>query len=111
VNRRDQVAAGDAVMVLLRKGAGAEMRRCASATLAALGVDEFTVLADARARTAPSGVPGALRKDVSTPVAPGAITVRAPMDGGTAVLLEMSPGEAVSLAAAVHDALARRGVR
>ncbi len=106
---RDAAAARDAVGVLLSKSASAEMHRCASATLAALGVDEFTALA--RARDARRSVPGLLRKDVGTAPSQYGITVRAPMGNGSTLALEMTPAEAVSLAAAVQDAITGRSVR
>jgi hypothetical protein len=47
VNARDEATAAAAVEVLL-KSSGSEARRCASAALASLGVDEFAALARAR---------------------------------------------------------------
>jgi hypothetical protein len=108
MNRRDEVDASAAVATLLRKDAGGELRRCASATLAALGVDEYTALAEARAAVEPSGAPGTLRKDAG---GGGGITVRSAMDGGRTLSLEMSEAETSALGAAVADALAKRGVR
>ena len=99
---RDAADAAAAVEVLLRKEAGAEVRRCASATLTGLGLDEYTLLAEAREATKPRGKPGPLRKDAAPP---GAISVRAPMDGGAVLALEMSPAEATSLVNAVYDAI------
>jgi len=107
VRPRDRVAAGDAVATLLRKDAGAEMRRCASATLASLGVDEYAAVADARARTAPGGVPGALRKDAGGEAVE--ITLRKDIGGGRVLRMEMTTDEAVGLVSAVQGAL--RGAR
>ena len=54
MRRRDQAAADAAVQVLL-KSSSAEMRRCASAALASLGIDEHTALVDAREARKPTG--------------------------------------------------------
>lgn len=107
VKPRDRAAVQAAVDVLL-KSSSAESRRCASATLAGLGIDEHTALAEAREASRPSGRPGPLRKDGA---AHGGITVRAPMGNGTVLALDMTPAEAVSLVSAVQDEMSRRGVR
>jgi hypothetical protein len=104
VNRRDQADAAAAVQVLL-KSTGAEARRCASATLAGLGVDEYTVLAEAQAAMAVTGTPGPLSKAASRP---GEITLRVPMDAGGTLTLQASPAEANALVCAAFDALGGR---
>ena len=62
---------------------------------------------EAREAVKLSGQPGPLQKAAP---APGAITVRAPMDGGGTIALEMSPREANALACGVFDALGGRGM-
>ena len=102
---RDEAVAKAAVETLLRPGAGYEVRRCASAALASLGVDEYVALADAREARKATGTPGPLRKDAGSG---GGITVHAPMGKDSTLRLDMTPAEATSLVNAVFDALGGR---
>ena len=92
----------EAALDVLRKSSSAEARRTALAYLGERGVDEGAALAEAARR---SGAPGPLRKDACPA---GAVQVRAAMDGGGTLSLELSPGEANALVCAVFGALGGR---
>ena len=102
---RDRADADAAVATLLRKDAGAELSRCAAATLAGLGIDPDAAIAEARGRVVTSGVAGPLAKA-------GAAAVRAgvSLDGGGTVQLDMSRREGVDLWVALGDALGGRSM-
>jgi hypothetical protein len=108
VRARDEATAAAAVEVL-RKSSSGEARRYAAAALEGLGIDPYSALAVAREAAAArcSGVPGPLRKDAGPA---GAVRVRAAMDGGGTLSLEMSPREANALVCGVFDALGGRRV-
>jgi hypothetical protein len=109
VRPRDEATAAAAVEVLLQS-AGGEARRCATAALEGLGIDPYSALAEAReaAKARCSGASGPLRKDAGPA---GAVRVRAPMDAGGVLALEMSRTEAAGLAVVLQDAMTGRGQR
>jgi hypothetical protein len=103
VRRRDREAADAAVSVLLRKGEGAELRRGASATLAALGIDESSALAEARA--AASGRAGVREPLMKVSASAVPITIAHESASGDRWVLEMTRAEAAAFADAALAAL------
>ena len=95
----------EAALDVLRKSSSAEARRTALAYLGERGVDEGAALVEA-ARC--SGAPGPLRKDAGPA---GAVQVRAAMDGGGTLSLDLSRAEGVDLFVALQDAMTGRGSR